>query len=272
MSIFNPTPDDPNAQYTGAQTGATLGSVFGPVGALAGAFIGALSGGSARRALERARRRATTSAYEFGGDVYSYGTESRTNINKQFEMDVSRSTARLGASGATSEDARENILGALVITRDTALTALGEEIDAFREGPNYEWLRKDLELLTGTYYTTNYTNTAFRGDKDTYNMRIGEKDKGRSGQKAFTKSQRSRLIEITESEYSASSDAGVLFDKYAKRIIPSMEMFEKRVFGGEEGLAEYNVYMDARIADANSWYATQREALAVSIAAGEEFR
>ena len=243
------SPDGRSGIEAGATAGVQIGSMFGPAGAAIGAFVGgALGIGSSSGARRRARRRATRESYQFVGDVYNYRVESTRAIGEQYESELSFLNARTAASGTSANiDAQ---IGELVTERDAELANLNAEVAEFRQGESYEWFMKDYERVTGIQTTRmgggrgedTFTNTYSMG-REGYN----------SGRYAFTEEQRGNLRSLTTTSFSGMDETR-LYQQYAERVAPTVEWYERRTFGGEEGMTAYNEYMDARIEAANIWY------------------
>ncbi len=262
-SMFQPPQGDPNASISAAPgilSGASIGAMFGPVGAIVGGALGILGslGSSGKR--ERARRLATESSYEFGKELYAYGDQNRTNINTKYDQDLSTLTARLGASGSTSQSSLDFASGKLIVDRDKDLELLNEELETFRAGPNYEWLRNDYNVVTQSRAT--YSGGVQRGEGGETTFTIGSVSGGRTGQNAYSESQRKRLKTSTVSGMGEAT--GRLFNQYGAMIAPSMEMYESRVFGDAEDRKAYDEYIDERITAGNEWFDKEAERLRVT--------
>jgi hypothetical protein len=188
----------PNSINAGAQTGAQIGSLFGPVGAVVGTFVGGFVGGiQGNSGRKRARRKATQDSYGFAREVFSYGRESRENISNQYEQDLSLLTARGAASGGSSDDAFRLQKGKLIQTRDAALANLETEIEGFRQGPNYEWLRKNFDVVVG-FSDTRHGSA--KGDGEYHVFSVGKEGRLSNIPAPFTDKQRSMLQSYTTSK------------------------------------------------------------------------
>ena len=250
--------NDPNgrsATGAGAQTGMMIGSLFGPVGAgigtVVGGAFGAIFGSNSGR--KRARREATKQSYNFGSDLFTYAGETRTQITKEYDTNLSIMQSRVAASGGNVDEAMAIQKGKLVKERDSQFEDLEVELDAFRAGPNYEWLRKDHEKVTGV---TGKSSGSYKNDGRTTTFTIG--GTSRVGKEAYTEAQRKKMQTFSSTKTNAndfsSRDAENVYREYAAKVAPSLEMYEKRVFGDEAAVKEYEAYVDKRIDSANEWY------------------
>ena len=249
-------PEGRSSSEAGMQTGMMIGSLFGPAGTGIGAVVGGAIGGifGSNGARKRARREATNSSYAFAADLFAYAGETRTQINEEYEQNLSLMTARAAATGSTMSETFAIGKGKLVETRDTELASLEEEVQSFREGPNYEWLRNDLERVSGIQRLTRGSQ---KNDEQVTTYRIGGWDsRSSAGHAAYSQAQKDKMVSLTIHQNDSTIRPD--FEEYAAMIKPSLEMYEKKVFGGEEGLEEYNAYMDARIDKANEWWAKEK--------------
>lgn len=252
--------DDPNgrsAGRAGMETGMAIGSLFGPVGAGIGAAVGGVVGGlfGSNGARKRARRKATNNSYAFAQELFTYAGETRAQINKEYDRNLSTMTARVAATGATIDDTFNIQKGKLVQTRDSELADLEVELDEFRKGPNYEWLRKDFELVAGVKAVTR---GSAKHDEDRTTYSIGGTGRSSAKYTAYNQAQRNKMVSWT-SQPGQRYDRGKVEDyhTYAGMIKPSLEMYEKKVFGDDAAKKEYNKYINDRIDKANEWWEKQ---------------
>lgn len=263
----------PNAQsagQAGMQTGMMIGSLFGPVGTGIGAVVGGAFGGlfGSNAARKRARVKATKEAYAFGEDLFKYSAESTTQINTDFERNLSMLNARAAGSGGNIDDTLAVQKGKLIQERDTELSILNEEVDIFRQGPNYEWLRKDYERVAGL---KTQMSGSQKGDGKTISYSIGGETRSNRAIEAYTPEQKQKLATYTAGE---GNDYGGIkaYKTYADMVKPSMEMYEKLVFGDKTQKQEYQTYMDSRIETANAWLEKQQAVITAREKVAEERR
>ncbi len=253
-----------SSPLTGASTGATIGAMFGPVGAVAGGFIGGavsmFDGSSGKR--KRARIKATVQSYAFAKDVYAYGEEGRKQVQKDYEASSATVLARYSASGAdTQSEGYRALEGKLIRERDKFFADIDAEIQEYRAGPGFEWLRNDVERQTSAYGHTG-RHTAYR--------KIGLE--GRTGYSVFTDAQKNKLISHSWNPDRAESGPNIKqYQEYGDRLRPEMEMYEKSIYGTADDKTAYTKHMDERITAANEWYRGVRHADSVSRKARAEF-
>ena len=243
--IYYPDVDDPNGRspaQAGMQAGMQFGSMFGPTGTVVGALIGGTIGSldrGARRRRRRAIRKATAASYEFAGNVYEYRQQNTENITRAYEINASSAMARAGAAGGGNNSSLQ--IGRYAIERDEALETLQTEVEGYREGPNYKWMMRDYERVTGI----GAVGTGGKGD-DTKKFYIG--GGSNVGRSAFTDEQRKMLrTEI-------GSDPSAAYKAYAESIKPTIEEFETYQFGTDQEKADYEKTMTQRINRANAIY------------------
>ena len=253
---YNPnraTPGGRSGIRTGLDTGVTIGSMFGPAGAALGGAIGTVAGGllGSSGARRRAIRRATDASYSFASELYDYSGQSKSNIRKQYDRDVSLLMARSAASGGSSSKSFNIGMGKLREARDTALGDVRAEVDTFREGPNYKFFREDYERVTGVNVVT------FKG-ATSYNLG-GESRGSRDLPDPYAKKYLGgEKLRVSNFEATGSmAQAGSTLTEYWERLRPSMGMYEKLVFGGNKGRKKYAEYMAGQVKAANKWYDRQ---------------
>lgn len=238
------SPEAPSGSRTGLQTGATgamIGSLFGPPGAALGGAIGVVAGGfSGSGARRRARRKATSSSYEFAKELFAYASESRSQINTNYDRELSMLTARSAASGVSLGDTFDVQKGKLIQERNTALADLDAEVSDYRSGPNYKWLRKDYERVTGVYYDTRKGEQIYGIGRES---RLGEQ------YEAYSPEMRKNL---------RKAEGSKTYVEYVNRVAPTLKWYERKVFGDAEDQKAYTAYMNERISKANVWYDAQR--------------
>jgi len=258
-SIYHPTASDPEGQsapQAGFQTGLTIGSMFGPTGAAVGAAIGTVVGGldkGSRRRRNRAIRKVTRASYNFSGDVFSYAQEAHGSIAKTYSANMSSMTARLAASGGRSEGALATERGKILMSRDSELEVLNTELEGYRAGEGYKWMRKDYEALTSIAGRTNSGGRSPESAK--FALRIG-KPQGKTGRAAFTPEQYARLKKLTVA--GANTGTPTSYQAYRDAVVPTLEEYEKFQFGNDAQKAEYVKMMDDRITRANAAYEVKR--------------
>ena len=253
------SPDGRSGAEAGLTAGVQIGSMFGAPGAAIGGAIGTILGGfgSSSGARRRARRRATRQSYEFAGDLFSYREETQRQITEGFDYDVSYLTARTGASGARVEDSAA--MGQLIENRDQQLSDLNTEVAEFRQGESYEWFMKDYERVTGVV-RTGFNFGGKDADESERGGRYSIGQEGRTGNIAYTAEQQRamRTLQVQGDSWMGTGPATAqLYGQYADRIRPSVDWYERRVFGDESDRAAYDEYINQRIESANTWYDRQ---------------
>lgn len=258
------SPEGRSPGRAGMEAGLQIGSMFGPVGAgigaIAGGFAGAIFGSSGAR--KRARRRATNASYSFAEELFTYAGESRANIRKEYDANLSMITARAAASGARRGESFDIAKGKLIRERDRALGDIDAEVAEFRSGENYEWFVKDYRRVTGA---TRIHRGGGKGDEGSVTLRLG--GRSRSSRRHHMPSPYDpkvlgdaelRVRSVTwQGGYLSSGSQSFktqMAREYWDRIRPSMAQYEQLVFGGKEGKKAYREYMQERIEQANKWY------------------
>lgn len=260
------SPDGRPGREAGMTAGVQIGSLFGAPGAAIGGAIGTLAGAfGSDGARRRAQRRATDESYGFAGDTFSYAKETRQNIGQNFEQETSLLTARTGASGGRTGEAFELQMGKLIQQRDSDLEALANEISEFRQGENYEWLQRDYQRVAGL---SRNTQRGKKGDELEITYHIGGTSRGSAQHQAYTPEMYKQMVpgpSFVSTQYTPGAH-NELFAKYAEQVKPSLEMYEKWVFGDAADKQEYKDYMKQRIEAANKWYTSRKVIVDLEIA------